>query len=129
MHRVSIGRAGYEGQGQTRASRAKRDTLCISGSFRLRENCSLLVRGSAPETFLNAHPCAAARFCETLRRMAVTAGHAPFSFPRCAYPCRASCPPSAYRAAARASRHANTGRRHTLPFSQPAAWRIPPTSS
>ena len=32
------------------ASRAKRYPLCFSGNFRRRENCPLLVRGSAPET-------------------------------------------------------------------------------
>ena len=58
----------------------------------------------------------AARFSETLGSMAVTGGHAPVFFPRCAHPCPASCPRSACGAAARASHRANAGIRHTPPF-------------
>ena len=63
------------------------------------------------------------------RSMAVTGGHAPVSFPRCAHPCPAYDPRSACGAAARASHRANAGIRHTPPFSPIAAWRIPPASS
>ena len=40
----------YAEFGTNVASRAKRYPLCFSGNFRRRENCPLLVRGSAPET-------------------------------------------------------------------------------
>ena len=68
----------------------------------------------------------AARFCETPRRVTVIAGHAPFSSPPRARFCPAYDPRSACGAAARASRRANAGIRHTPPFSPIAAWRIPP---
>ena len=58
----------------------------------------------------------AARFCETLGSIAVTGGHAPVSFPRCAHPCPAYDPRSACGAAARASHRANAGIRHTPLF-------------
>ena len=63
--------------GENVASRAKRYPLCFSGNFRRRENCPLLVRGSAPKTPLNAqrphglrilHPAASGR-AHPLRRL------------------------------------------------------------
>ncbi len=90
---------------------------------------ALCLSGAAPLKPFERARCAAARFCETLGSMAVTAGHAPVSFPHCAHPCPASCPRSACGAAARASHRANAGRRHTPSFSPSAAWRIPPASS